>query len=445
MSDTAKQDVSIRIPGKIHKRMLDDLRRPHSFAYERIGFLYTKSKMLVTGKVLVLAVDYRTVDDDNYIEDEHVGAKINSNAIRAAMQNSINSKCGCFHVHLHDHSGMPSPSQTDRRELPGIVESLANIAPSEVNGYLILSNDSAISQVSMPGKRQLMNVNLVSIIGDPLGLAFAGKRKEAMDVYSRQSFLGYDSQFVFGNIRVGIIGYGGGGSHIGLQLAHLGIGNLAIFDPDIVEDTNLNRLVGAWASDAERKVLKTEVARRVISNVCPTTNVYLINKRWQEAPDELQACDVIIGCVDSYGERQQVEAECRRYLIPYIDIGMDVYKADSDPHSIVGQVILSMPGGPCLTCLGYLTDQKLAKEAAKYGKVGGRPQVVWPNGVLASTAVGMFVNLVTNWTKEEKIPRYLMYDGNTGFIQQHPRGEFAPSECNHYLLEIIGPPVFVTI
>lgn len=401
--------------------------------------------MLATGKVLVLAVDYQTVDDDNYLEDENVGAKINSNAIRAAMQNSINLKCGCFHVHLHDHSGIPSPSRTDRRELPGIVESLANVAPSEVNGYLILSDDSAMSQVYMPGKRHLMDVNLVSIIGDPVQLTSTNKRKAATDVYDRQSFLGYDSQFIFENIRVGIIGYGGGGSHIGIQLAHLGIGRLTIFDDDVVEDTNLNRLVGAWASDGERKVLKTEVARRVISNASPTANLNLINKRWQDAPEELQACDVIIGCVDSYLERQQAEAECRRYLIPYIDIGMDVYKIEGNPHAIVGQVILSMPGMPCLTCLGFLNEQKLAKEAAKYGNIGGRPQVVWPNGVLASTAVGMLVNLVTNWTKKERVPRYLMYDGNTGLIQEHPRSQFAPCECNHYLLENIGSPVFVSI
>jgi hypothetical protein len=36
-------------------------------------------------------------------------------------------------------------------------------------------------------------------------------------------------------------------------------------------------------------------------------------------------------------------------------------------------------------------------EAEKYGAAGSRPQVVWPNGVLASTAVGLAVQLLTPW------------------------------------------------
>lgn len=393
----------------------------------------------------MLAVDYKDVDDEDYIEDEHVGAKINSHAIRMAMQNSLSSQCGCFHVHMHEHLGMPYPSWTDRQELPGIVESLRNIAPTEINGYLILSNDSAIAAVGISGKQQLVDANSVAVVGDPLRISFSGQRSSAQNVYQRQSFLGENSQFIFEHIRVGIIGYGGGGSHVGIQLAHMGVGNLVIFDNDVVEESNLNRLVGAWASDSKSRIFKTEVAKRVISSVSPKTNVCLINKRWQDASEELQACDVIIGCVDSYVERQQAESECRRYLIPYIDIGMDVHKVDDDPYSISGQVILSLPGKPCLACLGFLTELKLAREAAKYGNIGGRPQVVWPNGVLASSAVGMFVNLVTNWTKQEKVPRYLMYDGNTGLIQEHPRVSFTPSECNHHLLDKVGPPMFTSI
>lgn len=79
----------------------------------------------------------------------------------------------------------------------------------------------------------------------------------------------------------------------------------------------------------------------------------------------------------------------------YIDIGMDVH-GDERPV-IGGQIILSSPCGPCMTCMGFLTAEKLAAEAARYGSAGGRPQVVWPNGALASTAVGLAVDLVTGW------------------------------------------------
>ena len=41
-----------------------------------------------------------------------------------------------------------------------------------------------------------------------------------------------------------------------------------------------------------------------------------------------------------------------------------------------------------------ITEEKLKEEAAKYGAAGPDAQVIWPNGVLASTAVGLFVQLV---------------------------------------------------
>ena len=113
----------------------------------------------------------------------------------------------------------------------------------------------------------------------------------------------------------------------------------------------------------------------------------------------LASCDIVFGCVDGFAERRELEIACRRHLIPLIDIGMDVHIVGKEPPRMGGQVILSMPGSRCMKCLGFLSDASLAREAALYGDAGPRPQVVWPNGVLASTAVGVAVDLLTNWTR----------------------------------------------
>lgn len=441
-----RHKIRFRIPQSLHRQMLNDLRRGHPYADERVGFLHTTSKVFADGTVLIIAKEFILVEDDHYIKDERVGAKINSAAIRAAMQHTFVKQGGCFHVHLHDHKGRPTPSRTDINGLPGVVESLANIAPGQGNGFLILSQDSFFASVKISGEREYLQPEVISIVGKPLLLSFMSEKKNRSKVYDRQSFLGESSQFLFEQINVGIIGYGGGGSHIGLQLAHLGVKNITIFDDDKVEDTNLNRLVGAKFSDAKLGTLKTSVAERTIKSILPTCNIERVNSRWQNCAEMLQVCDVVFGCADSYSERQQAEAECRRYLIPYIDIGMDVYQIDDDPHAISGQIILSVPNSPCMSCFGFLTEKKLALEAAKYGKVGGRPQVVWPNGVLASTAVGLFVNLITNWTRDSATANYLSYNGNTGFIEQHPREKYlARKECLHFPPEQTGPPIFVKI
>src|SRR3546814_10258244 len=92
-------------------------------------------------------------------------------------------------------------------------------------------------------------------------------------------------------------------------------------------------------------------------------------------------------------------------------MGMDVHSV-GDHYLVSGQVILSSPGEPCLRCFGLVTDEALEAEGARYGDAGGRPQVVWPNGVLASTATGLMVQALTPWHSKPLESVCLEYDGN---------------------------------
>lgn len=166
-----------------------------------------------------------------------------------------------------------------------------------------------------------------------------------------------------------------------------------------------------------------------------------IPKKWRESAEYLRNSDVIVGCVDSFSERQQIEATARRYLIPYIDIGMDVHPLENQ-FAISGQVILSMSDELCMKCMGFLRDDLLAREAANYGAAGSRPQVIWPNGVLASLAVGILVQLLTPWHKHKKRVRYLEYDGNSETVTTSNRlARLSGIVCNHFSsLEELGNP-----
>lgn len=249
---------------------------------------------------------------------------------------------------------------------------------------------------------------------------------------ARQSFLGPDSDAVLGAAKVALVGLGGGGSHIAQQLAHVGVGNFVLVDPDVVEDTNLNRLVGATAADATRATRKTDVAERLIKNVNPKARVTSAPARWQERARLLRDCTAIFGCVDTFAERAQLEVAARRYLIPYLDLGMDVHKVGEDSY-IAGQVVLSLPGELCLRCLGFITDELLAREAARYGAAGGRPQVIWPNGLLASAAVGLFIQLITPWHRNPIATAYLEYDGNSHTVKECPRlTTMRERVCHHF-------------
>jgi hypothetical protein len=56
-----------------------------------------------------------------------------------------------------------------------------------------------------------------------------------------------------------------------------------------------------------------------------------------------------------------------------------------------------LPDDLCLRCLGILTHYLLAREAANYGVAGAKPQVIWPNSILASTAIGLLLQTITPW------------------------------------------------
>lgn len=256
---------------------------------------------------------------------------------------------------------------------------------------------------------------------------------------NRQSFLGDKLEEVLENCKVGVVGLGGGGSQIVQQLAHIGFKNYVLFDDDSIEDTNLNRLVGATKLDVELGLSKMAIATRLIRGLKPDASIIKVQKKWQEEPQTLIMCDIVFGCLDGYQNREQLEALTRRYLIPYVDIGMDVYVTNEGKPRMAGQVIASIPGFPCMKCLSFINDTALSKEVKKYGAAGVRPQVIWANGVLASTAVGMAINLLTNWTGQcEDMVLYYEYDGNKQTIKPHLKNELRKIVCTHYELSNIG-------
>jgi ThiF family protein len=449
--------VRLRLTRGLTDQMLVDLRRPHPFAFERIGFLSVVTGKADGGDLLVLGSEYRPVADEHYLRDATVGARIGAQAIREALRQVLQTGRGLLHVHLHDFPGPAGFSPQDLMDQPRLVESFVHGNPAVSHGMLVLSPTSAAAWIWMPGRERPVVPSQISIVGFPMAVVYPpsplsgeldgphpSREEDSVDRrFARQSFLGPDAQSLIDRVRIGIAGLGGGGSHVAQQLAHIGFRHPRGFDADGVEDTNLNRLIGAHAADVALNTPKAEIARRLYLGLLPDAEPVFLDKRWQDQPELLRGCDVVVGCLDSFAGRHELEVACRRYGMPYIDIGMDVHEVEGEPPRIAGQVILSLPGGPCMWCLGFLDQEKLGREAQRYGAAGGRPQVVWPNGVLASTAVGLAVELMTGWTRRSKQVIYLTYDGNTGELQPHPRLDFPrPGACPHHGLVPSGDPVF---
>lgn len=264
-----------------------------------------------------------------------------------------------------------------------------------------------------------------------------------MSRLKRQSFLGAESDAVLEAATVGLVGLGGGGSHIAQQCALLGIGGFVNADPDVIEETNTNRLIGGTLQDVAEGRPKVEIAERLIQGLQPKARIIAVARDWREAADDLKLSDVIVGAMDSFKERDEIERFARRHLIPYIDIGMDVHDLSAGKFLVSGQVILSLPGHACMRCCGLITEERLAQEARHYGAAGSRPQVVWANGVLASSAVGLLTQLLTPWYADPPGFVFLQYDGNKGTVTCNPRMEILKHQaCPHHPVDETGDPLF---
>lgn len=243
--------------------------------------------------------------------------------------------------------------------------------------------------------------------------------------YNRQlPLFGKEGQRKVRNTEVAIVGLGGLGSHLAQQLAYLGVRKFRLLDGDVVEHTNLNRLIGAGPTDAEEQRSKVKVSRRLIHSVAPDTEVVTCTDYFvtEEGFEHLREVDVIFGTVDNDASRSILNRFAQAYNIPYMDLATGVH---ADRNHFGGRVLFSVEGERCLYCEGLLDqgaiDSLLAPEGQRkdkaevYGvpeeELGNEtgPSVVSINGTIASLAATEFLAHITGNRPPET---YLRYDGS---------------------------------
>ncbi|WP_316225559.1 hypothetical protein [Bradyrhizobium sp. SZCCHNS3052] len=135
---------------KINKALLAgiraDLRRPHAFAHERVGFI-AAGLAAAHDELMILAREYRPVLDEEYLRDPSVGAMMSAEAIRRARQWAMNDRAAIFHVHSHGGHGVPGFSGVDNRENARFIPNFVSVAPHAVHGAIVLSDTAAFGQV----------------------------------------------------------------------------------------------------------------------------------------------------------------------------------------------------------------------------------------------------------------------------------------------------------
>lgn len=227
--------------------------------------------------------------------------------------------------------------------------------------------------------------------------------------------------------RVAIVGVGGIGSQLAQALAYPGVRSFGLIDDDRIDETNLNRVAGAYPSDIGR--LKAEVARDHILRINPEAEVAVIpkNLRTREAMEFLINSPIIFGGVDHDGPRLVLTELAAAYSNTLIDVATEIFpEIENQPFEFSGRVVVARPGDYCLFCADQL-DSELAKEwletpevrAARrkhgygLGSDSPAPAVFALNGVLANLAVMEFLVMVTGIREPA---RRLTYKGMRGVV-----------------------------
>jgi hypothetical protein len=160
--------IEFKIATGLLKRVHEDLARPHSFAAERVGFVFCKVASVMSRSVAALAFDYQPVDDQDYVNNPLAGATMGPRAIRKALQVAYNDPVSVFHVHVHGHHGQPSFSSIDLRETKNFVPDFWHVRPLFPHGALVLSLDSFSGLCWVPGRRRPVRVSSFTVVGNPM-------------------------------------------------------------------------------------------------------------------------------------------------------------------------------------------------------------------------------------------------------------------------------------
>ncbi|OOO27847.1 hypothetical protein BS627_03840 [Agrobacterium salinitolerans] len=236
---------------------------------------------------------------------------------------------------------------------------------------------------------------------------------------------GAPGQRLLRRLHFGVVGAGGTGSLECQHLAHLGATQVTVIDPDLVEETNLNRLVGSVPSDVGQP--KVEVAARMIRAINPDATVTPLQADIvdEEVAKLISTFDFVLLCTDSHASRAVVNQAAYQYLVPVIDMGVSITASNGAVSHITGRVQMLAPGLPCLTCSGALDSEAIRREmlspeqraADPYvqGIHEPQPAVLSINSTVSSLAITMLLGAVTPVPIK---PRYQVYDGIRGRVKE---------------------------
>jgi molybdopterin/thiamine biosynthesis adenylyltransferase len=381
----------------------------------------------------LVAREVKLIPEDGYRIRRIDQLSIDPIAINRLVRTARERRLSILTVHSHPMAREAWFSRADDLGDARILPSFAAQVPGVPHGALVVAGSCTVAaRVAMDGRLEPL---VVRVVGRRLITVTASAPDSADARFDRQVLaLGAHGQAVLRGLTAAVIGAGGVGSVVAVQLAHLGIGGLVLIDGDVVQQSNTSRIIAARPGDVGR-VAKTVVAQRYIEEMGFPVRVRCHQKFLARCEDLglLAGCDVVFSCVDRQTPRAILNRFAYEALVPMIDLGT-AFRVDGDGTMVgaAGRVVVVGPGRPCLSCWGHIDPAALRREAlslaereaeAAEGYIDGaevpQPSVIPFNTMVAGAGAIELLRLVTGFAGADDPPNRLSFRFDEGTVRRN--------------------------
>ena len=414
---------TLRLPARMVRRLRSALIREDE--KERFAFLYAGDQGDLLGSSVL------PVDDTDMGRQSRTACRPEPSLERDHITSCYEQNLAPVLVHSHPFSEDPNFSSIDVESIGKFRKWINGLFPDRSFGFAVIGTNGIEAIGDGDGCMEALSVEVIgdwkldeSVPGAESRFAPSEDREQENPGQERFDrgvrALGEKGQKRLQDTTVGIVGVGGVGSIVAEQIARLGVEEIVLIDPDTVEPSNLQRLVGAYDHHVSKPKV-TAVREHLWKSGSDGVEVEAVQAPVQEREDVLDSCDVIVGCVDSVSARSFCNEYAVKHLKYYLDVGVRIDVGSEEQIEKKGYVQLVAPGSNgCFDCLGRhdqeathierLSHKELEEEQER-GYIDDEdlepePAVIHLNGICASKAVSVLVDLVTG----SRPPDFVRYE-----------------------------------
>jgi hypothetical protein len=381
--------------------------------------------------------------------------------LSAVISHSIEGGAGLLFIHSHpDAHHPPELSDVDFSAIDSLAKTLSPMLEGPFAAVVVHGSEwaGAIWQGN-----ELRSIDRIAVTGSGYRLLSPNPEISLDEMDLRQADALGEVHNVIRQLSVGVVGCGGLGSPMAEQLVRMGVAEIILVDPDVIDtSSNVRRVFGSVRADLESPVPLPKVdivGRHLEAMGFPGTVVRRIegDVRVEEVFRELLDSDVVLVGTDTHGSRAMTNELMSTYLLPVIDVGVRVGAREQGLGSLVAGLHLLTPSRPCLWCRSAIDAdtiraenmpaderKRLEREGYVVGGVGEPvPSVVALTVLGSGMATCALLGLLSQ--EADVMPTGYVFDGLFGDAYEERMGE-PQQDCRcraQFAQGDVSPPPFL--